>query len=74
MTDTSLKSLRTMVNHSPGIVKLNLSTVLRVSKLKLQRKSRKGHHGGVGRIKLPSNGVNINNNILVAPTDYLNLT
>ena len=26
------------------------------------------------RIKLPSNGVNINNNISVAPIDYLNLT
>ena len=69
-----LKSLRTMVNHNPGILKLNLSTVFRVRKLKLQRKSRKGHHGGVGRIKVPSNGVNINNNISVAPIDYLNLT
>ena len=48
-----LKSLRTVVNHNPGIFKLKLSTILRVRKLKLQRKSTKGHHGGVERIKLP---------------------
>ena len=30
-----LKSLRTMVNHNPGFCKLNLSTVVRVRKLKL---------------------------------------
>ena len=69
-----LKSLRTVVNHNPGIFKLNLSTVLTVRKLKLQRKSRKDHHGGVGRIKWSSNCVNINNNITVAPIDDPNLT
>ena len=69
-----LKSLRTVVNHNPGIFKLNLSTVLRVRKLKLQRKSRKGHCGGMERIMLPSNCVNINNNISVAPINDSNLT
>ena len=69
-----LKLLRTVVNNNPRIFKLNLGTVLRVRKLKLQRKRRKGHHRGVGRIKLTSNCININNNISVAPINDPNLT
>ena len=36
-----LKLLRTVVNQIPGIFKLNLSTVLRVRKLRLQQKAEK---------------------------------
>ena len=37
-------------------------------------KNRKGYHRGWGRIKLPSNCVNINKNISVAPINDPNLT
>ena len=63
-----------MVNHNTGIFRLNLNIVLRVRKLKLKRKSRKGCHRGVGKIKSPSNCININNNISVAPIDDPHLT
>ena len=55
-----------MRNIHPGQVLLMPSTVMCIGSLKIQRKARKNHHGGVRRFKMPSNGVNINNLIPVA--------
>ena len=52
----------------PGHFLLMPNTVMWIESLKIQRKARKNHHGGVGRFKMPSNGVNINNLISVATT------
>ena len=41
------------------------STVIMVQSLKLQCKTRKKHHGGVGRVEAHGNGLNIDNNIPV---------
>ena len=61
-----LRQYRMMMNKHPGHFLLMPSTVMQIRSLKIQRKTRKNHHGGVRRFKMPSNGVNINNLIPVA--------
>ena len=65
-----LKGMRSQMNWTPGKLSLPLGTVFRMRSLKLQRKWQKGHRGGVGRVWLPSNSVNINNNITVPKSDF----
>ena len=55
-----------MMNQNPGHFYLPPSTVVWVRHLNIQRKSRKHHIGGVRRVWLPSNGININNNNLIS--------
>ena len=54
-----------MMNKHPGYFLLMPSTVMWIRSLKIQRKIRKNHCGGVRRFKLLSSGVNINNLIPV---------
>ena len=55
-----------MMNWNPGHFCLLPSTVLQVRHLKIQRKLRKHHRGGVRRVQLPTNGININKNNLIS--------
>ena len=61
-----LQQYRMMMNKHPGHFLLMPSTVMHIRALKIQRKTRKNHCRGVRRFKVPSNGVNMNNLILVA--------
>ena len=65
-----LKGIRSQMNWTLGKFSLPPSSVFRIRSLKLQRKWQKGHRGGVGRVQLPRNGVNINNNITVPMLDF----
>ena len=50
-----------MMNNHPGHLLLMPSTVMQTRSLKIQTKTRKNHHRGVRRFKMPSNSVNVNN-------------
>ena len=67
---SKLRMIRCWLNKTPGHVVLPPSTIMRVQSLKLQCKTRKKHHGGVGRVQLPGNGMNINSNIPVVTAAF----
>ena len=56
------------MNRNPGHFCLPPSTVVWVRHLNIQRKLRKHHRGGVRRVWLPSNGININKIIISVAT------
>ena len=56
-----LRGVRSLMNKNPGTFILPPSTVSRVISLKIQRKMRKKHCGGVGRVQLLGNCVYTNN-------------
>ena len=62
---SELRRIRCWMNKSPGHIVLPPSTVMRIWSHKLQCKTRKKHCGGVRRVQLPGNGVNIDNTIPV---------
>ena len=53
-----LRGIRSFMNKNPGTFILSPGTVSRVRSLKIQRKMRKKHHGGIGRVQLIGNCVN----------------
>ena len=61
-----LTQVRMMMNRNPGHFCLPPSTVVWVRTLNIQRKLRKHQRGGVRRVQLPSNGININKNNLIS--------
>ena len=63
-----LRQVRMMMNQNPGHICLPPSTVVHVRHLNIQRKLRKHHRGGVRRVWLASNGININKNNLISVT------
>ena len=69
-----LRGVRSFMNKNPGTFILAPTTVSRVRGLKIQRKMRKKHHGGVGRVQLLSNGVNTNYLVAVITTSFHDIT
>ena len=65
-----LIGIRSFMNKNPGTFILPPGTVFRVRSLKIQRKMRKKHHGGIGRVQLIGSDVNTINLIAVVTTSF----
>ena len=65
-----LKGIRSQMSWTPGKFGLPPSPVFRIRSLELKPKWQKGHRGDVGRVQLPSNTVDINNNITGPMSDF----
>ena len=61
-----LRHVRMTMNQNPGHFCLTPSIIVQVRHLNIQRKLRKHHRGGVSRVQLPSNSININKNNLIS--------
>ena len=64
-----LRSLRSIFQQVPEIEKIPLDVIKRIVSLKLHKKIKRGRYGGLGRVWLPTNGINNNNLITVAMSD-----